>query len=330
MHAMNDSIDTERQQAWSSYWAAGALHSCADSFQGNYSGAIAEFWRPRFQSLPPQCRVLDLATGNGALPLLLWELTHGQSGMQVDAVDLAQVTPAWYRPDRHAGIAFHSGVAMERLPFEDATFDMVVSQFGLEYAQWPQALHEVLRVARPRGAAAFVMHHPDSIIVRVGRHELKNLGILLSPDGVLDAARRVLPWIVHARAAGNELAANPEASASKQAYNLAMTRIGEEIEASPVPDLLIEMRASVHALLSGVAAGGSAAPLQELEKLKHALRAAELRAAELVAHAVDRQRLDGLVEIFQASRPMDSIVCEPLAQEQGIIGWGVRLQRQTP
>ncbi|NDK38237.1 class I SAM-dependent methyltransferase [Pseudoxanthomonas gei] len=327
---MNNSVEIARQRAWSTYWSAGALHSCADSFERNYSGVIGEFWRSRFQSLPRECRVLDLATGNGALPLLLWELTHGQNDVRIDAVDFAQVAPSWYQPTLHPAIAFHPGVAMEQLPFADSTFDFVVSQFGLEYARWPQALHEISRVSKPGAGAAFVMHHPDSVIVRVGREELRHLALLLSTEGLLDSARLVMPWIAHARAGRIDLAQGDEAARSKQAYNRAAGHISGLIDASPAPDLLIEMRASVHSLLAGIGAGGAGPQLAQLEELRQGLCAAELRAAELVEHAVDSQRLKELMEVFQVARPDHSIACEPIAQAEGTLGWAVSLQPLNP
>ena len=69
---MTDAANDPRRQAWSSYWAQGALHSCTGSFDARYSGAIGAFWDAVVAEIPPGSRVLDLATGNGALPLRLW------------------------------------------------------------------------------------------------------------------------------------------------------------------------------------------------------------------------------------------------------------------
>ena len=47
----------------------------------------------------------------------------------------------------------------ERLPFQDQTFDTVVSVFSLcSMASVPRALHEVQRVLRPEGAFLFLEH----------------------------------------------------------------------------------------------------------------------------------------------------------------------------
>src|SRR5690606_27813515 len=104
-----------RHDAWSDYWASGRLHSCATSFQGNYAGAIGGFWRAALSSLPAHSRVLDLATGNGAVPALLWDLHRGAA--QVDAVDLAHVAPAGLAPEHAASSRLHPVRVIEDLQF---------------------------------------------------------------------------------------------------------------------------------------------------------------------------------------------------------------------
>ena len=56
-----------RRQAWSSYWAHGALHSLEGSFEGGYGGSIRRFWEGVFEALEAGDRVLDVGTGNERL-----------------------------------------------------------------------------------------------------------------------------------------------------------------------------------------------------------------------------------------------------------------------
>ena len=191
MHAVDDQ---ERRRVWSSFWEAGPLHSCHGSFADDYAGAIGDFWTEQFAGLSTSSSVLDLATGNGALPLVLWQRDPAHRPAQIDAVDLATVAPRWWKPEIHNGIVFHSGVHAEDLPFPDASYALVVSQFGLEYAPWPQALDEALRVCRPDGQLAFVMHHADSVIVQVGRSKHGHTNTLPSEQGLCGAAAGFLPW----------------------------------------------------------------------------------------------------------------------------------------
>jgi ubiquinone/menaquinone biosynthesis C-methylase UbiE len=321
---MSSSEATARRAAWSAYWATGGLHSCVGSFPGNYSGAIGAHWQAVFAQLRPGQRVLDLATGNGALPLLLGDQFAGGDGPQVDAVDLAEVAPAWYSADQRARIRFHSGVAMEQLPFADASFDLVVSQFGFEYAQRDAALREALRVARPSGGIAFVMHHAGSVLVQVGRAEIANLALLMAPGGLLEAAAAVIPWFARARA-GAALAGNPEALRCREGYNAAMRELDAHIEASPAPDLLLEARDRVHGVLAGV--GADPAPsLQLLARCRAEWEAASLRTTEMIGHALDDHQVQALLARLRDARPGASIACEPLSQREGLLGWALRLE----
>ena len=316
-----------RKQAWTSYWAEGALHSCVGSYAGNYSGAIGDFWRGVFEPLQPSGRVLDLATGNGALPLLLWEQRGAQAGLRIDAVDLAAVEPPWYKKSQHPGIAFHAGVAMERLPIRGSTFDLVISQFGLEYARWPDALHECLRVCAADGSLAFIMHHAESILVEVGRAEGKNQKILLAEQGLLDAAELVIPWIARARRGDAGVDGNHEARLAREGYNQAMADISGAIGQSLAPDLLLETRGWVHALVSGTGGTEVQQQLAAIAACRNTLGNASLRTQELIEHALQQEQLDALVRIVSQHRPLHRVHSQVIRQDEGILGWGIVVTR---
>lgn len=319
---MNAPDEAARKAAWSSYWATGGLHSCVGSYPGNYSGAIGAFWQARFDRLGPGQRVLDLATGNGALPLLLSQHLPGSDGLQVDAVDLAQVAPAWHSAASHPGIRFHSGIAMEQLPFADDSFDLVTSQFGFEYAERGPALRECLRVTRPGGAIALVMHHAGSVLVEVGRAELANQALLLGDGGLLDATAAVVPWFARARA-GADLRAEATALRDREAFNAASRALAGLIAASRAPDLLVETRDWVQALLAGV--GPDPAPsLHALATHRAALVAGGLRTAEMISHALDESQARAMVAGIQAAWPGAGVLCEPLSQREGVLGWALQ------
>jgi ubiquinone/menaquinone biosynthesis C-methylase UbiE len=311
-----------RRQAWSSYWASGVLHSCSDSYQGNYAGAIGAFWEQVFAGLRDSSRLLDLATGNGALPLRAWE--RFGTGLLVEAVDLADVAPAWYRPQLHTTVNFRTGVAMESLPFEDASFDCVTSQYGLEYAQAPQAWQEMLRVVRDDGCLALVMHHADSVLCQVAREEQAAFAWLLGSEGLLEAAEQVAPWLLMAKR-GKDITGETAAAVARQAYNAAMQAIQARIERGPAAALLIEAQQQIHGMLSN--AGSPPAGDTLLERMhgyRTALQAAQLRGAELLAHAMDAGQMDRLLRLISLQRPRLQVRCQPLLQEQGLLGWALR------
>lgn len=319
--------ETARQAAWSAYWAAGQLHSCVGTFDEGYGGAIGTFWQEVARSAAPG-RTLDLATGNGAIPRLLLALAAGDARLRIEAVDLAGIAPAWHDPATTPTLRFHAGVAMEALPFPDAGFDLVTSQFGFEYARRDAALAEVLRVLAPGGRIAFVMHHADSVLVRVAREEAAHEARLLAGDGLLAAAAAVLPWFARARA-GEDLTGRADAESARRAYNAAVAGLAEAAQASSAPDLLLEARAQVHRLLQQ-AGPDPASSLARLAAYRDAIRAAGLRTAELVAHALDEATARALADAIAAARSGHAVTVRPLVQAEGLLGWGLLAASREP
>ena len=311
-------------QAWSGYWSSGVLHSCASSFGGNYAGAIAAFWRDVFAGLPRGARMLDLASGNGALPQLALEQVT-DAGFRVDAVDLATLAPGWAASVAQGRLRFHPGVALESLPFDDAAFDLVTSQYGIEYARWPDALQEALRVCDADGTMTCVVHHAGSLLVRIGRQEAANLSLLLQDDGLLAAAGRVVPWAARAGDAGDGHDGARAMAAARQAYNMAMAAVADALEGNPVPDVLLSTRHQVHSLVAAVRNGtvGPERALEMLGKFRDELAMSRLRTDGMVASARDRAAIEAMASSLHQLRPTFSARIVELRQEEGLLGWGV-------
>lgn len=103
--------------------------------------------------------VLDVACGTGVVAV-----TAGRTGAQVKGLDLSPVLLERARANASmAGleIEFVEGDA-EALPYPDASFDVVVSQFGHMFAPRPAvAVSEMLRVLKKGGRIAFTTWPPE-------------------------------------------------------------------------------------------------------------------------------------------------------------------------
>lgn len=103
--------------------------------------------------------VLDVACGTGVVAV-----TAARSGAKVRGLDLSPVLLGRARENATlAGveIEFLEG-DVERLPYPDAAFDVVLSQFGHMFAPRPDiAISEMLRVLKPGGRIAFSTWPPE-------------------------------------------------------------------------------------------------------------------------------------------------------------------------
>ena len=109
-------------------------------------------------------RLLDVACGTGVVAV-----TAARAGARVTALDLTPELLARARENAQiAGvdIDFHEG-DVEELPFGDAAFDVVLSQYGHMFAPRPDvAISEMLRVLKPGGTIAFSTWPPELFIGR--------------------------------------------------------------------------------------------------------------------------------------------------------------------
>jgi SAM-dependent methyltransferase len=314
-----------RREVWGRYWASGALHSCATSYGADYGGAIAAFWRDVFGSLRPGQRVLDVATGNGALPRLLLAC---RPDVECDAVDLSPVAPTWVAqlpPATRQRLRFHGNTPAEELPFADGRFDLIVSQYGFEYCRRDDAAAQVRRVLRPAGRVAMVIHHVESRPVELARDELAHIAWLRDRDGLVDAATHLIePMARAATAAGRDaLAGDERANAARARFNRLQRDLSQRLVGATCPDVLQEVRQALAQVLATAQRRSEAAAREELEQVRRHLDDSRVRLEELVTCALDTAAVESLVERLAA--PGARVGVAGLREGPWLMGWALRI-----
>lgn len=139
-------------------------------------------------------RVLDVGCGTGVVAI-----TAAKHGAHATGIDL---TPELLeRARQNASISelsvdWREGDA-ENLPFDDGSFDVVVSQFGHIFAPRPEvAIAEMLRVLKPGGTIAFSSWPPE---LHVGRSFALISKYLPPPPGVPSPALWGDPRVIQER-----------------------------------------------------------------------------------------------------------------------------------
>ncbi len=157
--------------AWSAYWdEQGSEGRCL--IAGDALGALDEQWAYVAASLPPGAVVMDLGCGAGIVGRNL--LAH-RDDLRIIGVDSARVPT-----QGHPRLEILSPICMEDLPFDDASFDAAVSQYGVEYGRISDTARELERVLKPGARLRFLVHHRDSELVRANTLRREALRALTS------------------------------------------------------------------------------------------------------------------------------------------------------
>lgn len=292
-----------RSMVWTRHWASGAPHSCTGTYGECYEGAVADFWKTVFGPLTGGQRVLDIASGNGALPRLLLNL-QPEAPIAVDAIDLAAIEPRWLAarpPATRNRVRFHGGVQAEHLPFPDKAFDLVVSQYGIEYSDLERSIAEMLRVLALGGRIALLLHAFDSRPVTLAAVELAHIEWLMSDAGLLPATTAMLGPISRAGTplGRAELARDRDAEVARERFNGAQDALRLRTVVQDGADVLFEVQGAVAAVLEVAARHGAPAARGRLNDVLTAAQDSRLRLQQLCDRALTRPAFDALCQTLR-------------------------------
>lgn len=163
---------------WSAYWASGFLTSLPDDFKANYDREIASFWSRQLEQVPASGHVLDVCTGNGAVALLAAGFSFsGGHGFDITAADAAHIDhhallARYPQQQRWLGdIRFLGASPLETLDLPAASFDLITSQYGIEYTRLPEAAARVEQLLKPGGRLAMICHASNSEMLTTMQRE---------------------------------------------------------------------------------------------------------------------------------------------------------------
>jgi ubiquinone/menaquinone biosynthesis C-methylase UbiE len=318
---------------WDRYWAYGNLHSFSQVQSGNYGGAVGEFWRGRFADLGPNARVLDIATGNGAVALLALEAgDEADQALAVTGTDLAAIDPARGLDDptlraQAQRVRFHGRTPAERLPFESASMDHVCSQFGIEYSDLAQSIPEATRVLAPAGTIDFILHHHQSQIVRAALAEAEQLAFVLDEVQLYLKARNLLRAMAQTPPGRKGGRTNAKTQKRQQALDQAITRIQEAALGATDASMLRGPLNYIQEILAMIGQRRPAELLRWLEEARQRVVALRTRLAEMQRAALDAEGMGRLIERLEA-HGCERVSTAPLCEaDDGIVAWQLTARR---
>lgn len=156
----------KKTDKWSEYW-----QNESDSGEvfvdknGDKHQALSAFWKTCLENQPAGNKIIDLACGAGSIFADLPASQH----YELYAADLSPDALKHLKqrlPEVHTHVC-----SADDLPFEDDFFDVVVSQFGIEYAGQGGFL-EAARIVKSGGCLHVLCHIENGYIDSNNRNEL--------------------------------------------------------------------------------------------------------------------------------------------------------------
>jgi SAM-dependent methyltransferase len=297
------------QESWSAYWRLGEP-TTLNFFREGYTGELAEFWHPLVDALPEGARVVDMATGNGAVAVVVLRRARSLGRtLTIEGVDVAQIDPVTHagklprlREDLQA-IQFHPGTPLERTGLPGAAYDLVTSQYGIEYGDVAAAVAEIARLLRPGGRFGAILHSTDSNVARTATHIDRLLTLLLDELEIPARVRRLVAALGAVRDRA-DLARSRHDEQTRPLW-IALEQATGRAQAFSAHDE--EMRGTTHGFLQQILAPlndairlASADKLALIEQVETKSRNLQRRMTALHASALDPAGLDRFTDRLRA------------------------------
>lgn len=169
---IGSTVEKLKPEEWTNYWDMGTTTTLNSFTSNNYDLQIYDFWKQQLQG--KHKHIVDLACGNGALAWIAHEILNHQlppstEPTRITGVDIADIKPFQRlkkNKKNYPELNFIPNTSIESLPFVDGGIDVVISQYGLEYADFNKTIPEISRIIGDRGKICLIMHDVNSDILK--------------------------------------------------------------------------------------------------------------------------------------------------------------------
>jgi SAM-dependent methyltransferase len=153
-------------EIWSAWWELDNATSFDGVLAGSYDGDFLAFWSKNLAHKPTH--VIDLCCGNGGVTWLANNIcNNAELSTKITGVDFTDIKPfnsMKRKRDDYPLVNFIGNTSVDSLPMDDKSVDMVISQFGIEYADLNYVIPEISRVLKNKAQIAFIMHCDWSVL----------------------------------------------------------------------------------------------------------------------------------------------------------------------
>lgn len=215
-------------EEWSEYWDLGTVTTFGGGFADNYDAEFLDFWTKQLDG--DLDHVVDLCCGNGALVWIANDLAKKKKAKTlITGVDVADINPfKLLKKDRkkYPKVKFIGKTPIEKLPFDDNSVDVVISQYGIEYSDLNRTVPELSRVLKPSSKMGFIVHSKDSDVLVDSRFRVEKYSYLLG-EGQFHEIMFALDELFMTKNSIKEVEADPSFTPLFRALNRARRTVNQ-------------------------------------------------------------------------------------------------------
>lgn len=317
----NQSESTKLIDSWDSYWrgaeSSGAFtsreagHPLVHSFWSHYFSHVRDDW----EGAP---KIVDIASGNGAVVECAIS-TFADNAASFTCLDVSESAIGMIEkrfPLVHGIVANAAD-----MPLETESFDVVTSQYGIEYAGL-SAFAEATRLVAPSGELALLMHHRDGLIYAQCDSSFRAISKLQSSEFIAKCLAMFETGFDELKGGqkGPYTAAGRALAPAIQEVESIMSEFGNQVADSTVLKLYRDVR-EVHA---NMARYESSDVLSWLEKMQREVATYKARMESMCNVAIDVPQFKRLCESTTANH-FEILRAEPLSQtdEEQPLAWAL-------
>lgn len=324
-----DPANGSGEAAWDAYWRDGGApgHALTDSSK---AGVLDRFWTDALTAAfaaSPVRRAADLACGSGAVASLVASVATrtGCAAPMLCCVDWSAAA-ATTAAGRLGGAARPLSADLAALPFADGGLDLVVSQYGLEYAGEP-AFREAARVLAPGGALIALVHDADGGVAAECR-ATRALFEEASEIALTNLARAVFAAGDQADHAPRSAPALAEAMRRLQPGLARFAGLVARDNDTLAMQFLRQVRRDLLIMLARRRAYAPQDVFDWLAKIEKEITGYRDRMASMIEAARSASQIEEIAAIFSAAgyavESPQRVLAEPAATS---IGWALRVRR---
>lgn len=292
-------MSDKNEQNWGNYWQGRRASEALVGVGVEHSTQLAQFWKSSFKGLKAETKVLDMACGAGAVLRHAHDLgINNLTGVDIskDAIKTMQ-----------AGLPTAVGVVstVDNTGLTERSYDIVVSQFGFEYAgnddDVLSCASEMARLIAPSGQFTALCHIVGGSIEQEVEGHLNDIAAI-KQTGFIEAAKDVFTM---AFAAEKHPGQESKLGYEKAVQNLAMPRdklvawIGEQQGASEqTVGLATHLYNGTLEMFSRRKAYSADDITGWLDGVAHEMQAYKGRMASMKQAALNKPQAAGIMNVF--------------------------------